>query len=577
MPSNAAPAIFCPMGTGGAGVQPACGANVAGYDRTTVTTPFLDACSAPGHATHLPGSGEGIAVETLPFAFPWFGVAQRTVTLSTAGTLAFGTRTFPGATAAALDGASAPDNTVFALWDDLSARGGVCTASFGAAPGRTWVAQWQRARFDEATDLSTLTFEVVLHELDGAVDLAYLTMDGVTPRATGAQAAVGLRGAGAATADTFALQTAGAVRAGTRVRWTPRPNPDACQTGIYRQTFEARCEDPNELPVWTTAIVGADVPGGATMRLSARLADAEHAARTAPLVALPAVPPGTAGAPVSIDLLPSMRVANPNVATERSTFMAFEATLEASADGRAVPRLDGVELQYECVPAEVVRPCNSGAPCQPTTACAVGVVRCENSHGGRPVERCEVVGLRPPGSACGTAQVCDTTGRCVSCEEGAACRLESAPCAQGMIQCNTGTPVCVATATSPVGSACGGSSAIYARSEASAGWDDACNAAGRITLVADGAGWRADLLALTVFGVARRALYLNPAGVVSFTAPHPGGTNAALPSGAVDAVFPFWDDLDPARPLRRGGGARVRAPRGRRVVPHPLPRRHRGP
>jgi hypothetical protein len=107
--------------------------------------------------------------------------------------------------------------------------------------------------------------------------------------------------------------------------------------------------------VWTTAIVGANVPGGATMRLSARLADAEHAVRAAPIVPLPTVPPGTTGAPVIIDLLPSMRVANPNLATERSTFMAFEATLEASADGRAVPRLDGVELQYECVPAEVVR------------------------------------------------------------------------------------------------------------------------------------------------------------------------------------------------------------------------------
>jgi hypothetical protein len=549
VPSNAAPAIFCPPDTGGAGVQPACGATVGGYDRSTVETPFLDACSAPGHATHLPGSGEGVAVETLPFAFPWFGVDQRTVTVSTAGTLAFGARTFPGAVPTALDGAATADNTIFAFWDDLSARGGVCTASFGASPARTWVAQWQRARFDEAVDLSTLTFAVVLHELDGAVELAYLTMDGLTPRATGAQAAVGLRGAGAGTVDVVAQQTAGAVRAGTRVRWTPRPIPDACQTGIYRQTFEARCADPNELPVWTTAIVGANVPGGATMRLSARLADAEHAVRAAPIVPLPTVPPGTTGAPVIIDLLPSMRVANPNLATERSTFMAFEATLEASADGRAVPRLDGVELQYECVPAEVVRPCNNGAPCQPEATCARGVVRCENSQGGRPVERCEAAGLLAPGSACGTAQVCDATGRCVRCEEGAACRLESAPCAQGTIQCDTGSPVCVATATSPVGSACGGSSGAYARSEASAGWDDACAAPGRVTLATDGDGWRAELpLALTVFGAARRALYINPAGIVSFTAQHPGGANAALPTGGLDAVFPFWDDLDPARP-----------------------------
>ncbi|MFO0624558.1 MAG: hypothetical protein U0325_03000 [Polyangiales bacterium] len=427
-------------------------------------------------------------------------------------------------------------------------RGGICTASFGASPARTWVAQWQRARFDEATDLSTLTFEVVLHEDDGAIELAYLTMDGVTTRATGAQAAVGLRGAGASTADTFALRTAGAVRAGTRVRWTPRPNPDACQTGIYRQTFEARCDAADELPVDHGDRRGRRAgrrdaaPVGPPRRRRVRRA------RSA-VVTLPSVPSGSGGAPVIIDLLPSLRVTNPNLAIERSTFMGFEATVEASADGRAVPRLDGVELQYECVPAEVVRPCNNGAPCQPTTACARGVVRCENGQGGRPVERCETVGLLPVGSACGTGQVCDATGRCGPCLEGAACRVENAPCAQGTIQCGSGTPVCVAVATAPVGSACGGSSATYARSEASAGWDDACNAAGRVTLVADGAGWRADLpFALTVFGTARRALYLNAAGVVSFTAQHPAGTNAALPSGAHDAVFPFWDDLDPTRP-----------------------------
>ncbi|MFO0624557.1 MAG: hypothetical protein U0325_02995 [Polyangiales bacterium] len=39
VPANAAPAIFCPPGTGGAGVQPQCDAAVGGYDRSTVTTP----------------------------------------------------------------------------------------------------------------------------------------------------------------------------------------------------------------------------------------------------------------------------------------------------------------------------------------------------------------------------------------------------------------------------------------------------------------------------------------------------------------------------------------------------------
>jgi hypothetical protein len=427
---------------------------------------------------------------------------------------------------------------------------GVCYATLGAAPSRRFVVQWANARPYGSSTTGLISTEIVLNEADGAIDLAYLTMEGDATRTSGSLATVGLRGGGATLIDQVAHRTAGAVRAGTRVRWTPRASAAACREGIYRQTFEARCTRAGDVPVWSTLIVGADVPAGSILRLQAQLAATEGAAATAAAVRLPSVPVGSAGAPVSIDLVPSIRVLTPSLATERLPFLRLQATLEASADGRAVPRLDGVELQYSCVPAEIVAPCSRDAACNPGSPCARGVVRCENSAGGRPLERCESTGLLPAGTACGTDRVCDATGTCVACREGAACAVPGAPCATGRTQCNNGVPTCVARESAPIGSACGGSPRTYYRGSSTQSWDDACTAGTRLTLApVVGGGWRADLpLPLTVFGQARAQLWVSPQGALSFGAALAAGTNATLPAGGVDAVFAFWDDLDATRP-----------------------------
>jgi hypothetical protein len=72
-------------------------------------------------------------------------------------------------------------------------------------------------------------------------------------------------------------------------------------------------------------------------------------------------------------------------------------------------------------------------PCkQGVTQCGTGSPVCANGAANIPA-----------GTACGTNQVCNGTGTCVSCTAGVACTGNPTFCKQGVTSCLTGAAVCV--------------------------------------------------------------------------------------------------------------------------------------
>lgn len=142
---------------------------------------FVSACDLPGSARVLMGQDD-IAVEVeLPMDFTFF--QHRFPAGSAVGLGSNGYLEFDGA-AGTLGGSPTahripwhrhPDGLVAPYWTDLIARGGVCTATTGAAPDRRWVVQWVDAQFyaDAATTPARLNFEAILQERDGSIEFQY--------------------------------------------------------------------------------------------------------------------------------------------------------------------------------------------------------------------------------------------------------------------------------------------------------------------------------------------------------------------------------------------------------------------
>jgi hypothetical protein len=106
-----------------------------------------------------------------------------------------------------------------------------------------------------------------------------------------------------------------------------------------------------------------------------------------------------------------------------------------------------------CVMCEAGKACttNPGAPCKTgVTECTTGAPKCVDT------------GNTAAGTTCGTNQVCNGSGTCVTCMAGTTCTTNPSICRNGMISCETGAPTCVdgtnkpSTATCPGGPMCDG-------------------------------------------------------------------------------------------------------------------------
>ncbi|MBL8679311.1 MAG: hypothetical protein JNK05_09110 [Myxococcales bacterium] len=191
------------------------------YTQTTSTQPFLSACTAAGRQTVLTSVDDSTAATTLPFAIRFWDqnlAAGAPVTVSSNGNIQLlsGGSTL---TSGSIPSTSTPNATIAPYWRDLvTSTSGVCIATFGTAPNRQWVVQWQSVTH-YSSGTGPLTFEVVITETTNTIDLVYGTMSSVLSAAVGVENTAGTLAVGGCAA----MATSCAPASNSRVRFVPSP------------------------------------------------------------------------------------------------------------------------------------------------------------------------------------------------------------------------------------------------------------------------------------------------------------------------------------------------------------------
>jgi cysteine-rich repeat protein len=191
------------------------------YIRTATAAPWRDVCALPGHTTHLPSTDDNAVLEPLPFPFRYYSNTVSSVGISSNGLMQFGGLAgITSFTNGPLPNASTPD-TLFVFWDDLMTRAaGICTATVGLAPNRTFVTQWSDLHFYPTNDPAVhLNFQTALNEGTNTIDVLYGAMTG--GNASGASATVGIQEGAGSRYQLLSYDTAGSIMPNSSYRWTP--------------------------------------------------------------------------------------------------------------------------------------------------------------------------------------------------------------------------------------------------------------------------------------------------------------------------------------------------------------------
>jgi hypothetical protein len=220
--------------------------------------------------TWLPVFGnDGYASVALPFAFTFGDQSYTSLTVSANGYLTFG-----GLGSVKdnflIPNVVQPNNFIAPFWDDLnpSAGGLMYQATFGAAPDRAYVVEWQSVpRAGYANDVSTLTFEVVLFEGSNDILIQYQTLNG--GGADGSSATIGVEYADGAAGQEYAYNKIGAVHAGQALLFHPyatgnMPPSNSCST--YTRRVDASGGFFDALPFCVEIPAGA-LHSPATLRI----------------------------------------------------------------------------------------------------------------------------------------------------------------------------------------------------------------------------------------------------------------------------------------------------------------------
>jgi len=161
----------------------------AGYNVTTnpAGVSWIDACAAPGTTRALAGADDELFEGILPFNVNFWGGRHQNYLISSNGLVGFG-RLFYNITAIPDRGPvrswGAPTTrlapAVYLFGVDLVAGPtGVCIATVGATPNRTWVAEFLSAELYVSTTggfgTSAYTFELLAYEANSSLDVVYNT------------------------------------------------------------------------------------------------------------------------------------------------------------------------------------------------------------------------------------------------------------------------------------------------------------------------------------------------------------------------------------------------------------------
>jgi immune inhibitor A len=176
-----APTVQCTLASGTVG-QFTGGPDAAGYrwiDSDTTGGPSYGWNDISSTGTLLGYGDDARWSFSLPYNFNFYGTSYNTVWVCSNGWLAFGSD--PGTNAAgnvAIPNPAAPNNAVFAFWDDLNGiqpdSGGIYYRNLGSSPNCSTVVMWKHARVKPSMDpvQNQVSFEVVLYE-GGEIQLRY--------------------------------------------------------------------------------------------------------------------------------------------------------------------------------------------------------------------------------------------------------------------------------------------------------------------------------------------------------------------------------------------------------------------
>lgn len=193
---------------------------VGTYTVTAPSIPWIDACAAPGARTLLPRQDDAANLVPLPFDFRYWGTvtsAGSMVNVTTNGWLSFDA--LNNAQISGMIPQSGDANGVMAVYwgDNFTRDPGMCVATVGTAPNRSFVVEWNDEHFCCMEDpMVHLTYEAVLHEGSNVIEFLYNTMTGARSQVVGLEDRTGTRGVSVCAAGEMC-----SVTTGSRLRFTP--------------------------------------------------------------------------------------------------------------------------------------------------------------------------------------------------------------------------------------------------------------------------------------------------------------------------------------------------------------------
>ena len=168
---------------------------------SAITFNWLDASG--GSNTNLHADDTSVSI-TLPFTFVFNGQAKSSLLISTNGYLTFGSsgNTYINVS---IPNATQPNDYIAPFWDDLTtaSSGNIYYATFGTAPNRQFVVQWQAVPLVSG---GTVTFQTILYETSNDIVFQYQTLSGTN--STGGSATIGIEFANGTAGVQYAFSTA---------------------------------------------------------------------------------------------------------------------------------------------------------------------------------------------------------------------------------------------------------------------------------------------------------------------------------------------------------------------------------
>jgi len=154
------------------------------------------------------------------FTFNFYGNNYTQSNISTNGIVNFVTPSSSFSNVA-IPSSSAPNNAIYAYWDDLIApSNSILYQTVGSSPNRKFVTQWtDMTLYGSGVKLGT--FQVILYESTNKIVTQYRSITGDNTSCTGGSATIGIENSDGSSAIQYSKDTSGVISSGFAIEYTP--------------------------------------------------------------------------------------------------------------------------------------------------------------------------------------------------------------------------------------------------------------------------------------------------------------------------------------------------------------------